>query len=329
MAEALGKSRNAAVAASEHALRGVQGHPHSALRLFARSRHCCKVASRLGMALKARGDPELIRGSQGIIVQEPRKFQDYLIKRPSPRGIDVLCGLKHFAIITYAVPAERFEGIFPERFKLDTVVLNGQEMGLISVVPFVDVDFTSAVFPFPKFTMGQTNYRIYIIDRETGERCVWFLGTTLDSWTIVVPRLLWNLPWHSGAVSFDCDFNEDTGLYEKYAMATESSWAEAAVELTQSKDDAFDFPGFPDTESALVYLTHPLAGFYYRRDGKLGTYRVWHDQLKVKPATLKTASFKLLSDFGIVSQHEQSKPYSVLIEPLNEFTIYLPPTVIG
>jgi hypothetical protein len=266
---------------------------------------------------------------QGSIVQESRKLKDYLIERPQPRGIDVLCGLKHFAIITYAVPAERFQGIFPDRFQLDTVEVNGNEMGLISVVPFVDVDFTSAVFPFPKFTMGQTNYRIYIIDTETGERCVWFLGTTLDSWTLAVPRYLWNLPWHTGKVIFDCAVNETSGLYDKYHMETTSSWAEASVTLTQSESNHFNFPGFPDIESALVYLTHPLAGFYYRRDGKLGTYRVWHKELEVKPARLESAKFKLLSNLGIVKEAEQCSPYSVLIEPINEFTIYLPPTIIG
>ncbi|MFN3238901.1 MAG: DUF2071 domain-containing protein [Pseudomonadales bacterium] len=123
-------------------------------------------------------------------MQEPRKLQDYLIERPEPKGIDVLCGLKHFAIITYAVPAARFEGLFPSRFQLDTVDVDGQEMGLMSVVPFVDVDFTSAVFPFPKFTMGQTNYRIYIIDTETGERCVWFLGT-YPGFMSILPQSLW------------------------------------------------------------------------------------------------------------------------------------------
>ncbi|WP_417422490.1 hypothetical protein [Halomonas sp.] len=87
-------------------------------------------------------------------MQHARKMKDYVASRPTPKGIDVLCGLKHFSIITYAVPAERFDGIFPERFKLDTVEIDGQSMGLISVVPFIDVDFTSAVFPFPKFTMG-------------------------------------------------------------------------------------------------------------------------------------------------------------------------------
>lgn len=261
-------------------------------------------------------------------MQAQRKLDDYLISRPEPQGLDVLCRLQHFAIITYAVPSERFAGMFPERFTLDTVEIDGQSMGLISVVPFIDVDFTSAVYAFPKFTMGQTNYRVYIIDSKTGERCVWFIGTTLDSWTIAVPRYLWNLPWHPGKVSFDCVLDEANNRYDQYHMQTTSKWAAAAVELSQTADDYFDFPGFPDSESALVYLTHPLAGFYYRRDGKLGTYRVWHDALQVKPAQLKSAKFQLLSDLNIVPFVEQAKPYSVLIEPINEFTIYLPPTVI-
>lgn len=257
------------------------------------------------------------------------RFSDFLSKRPKPKGLDVQCGLKHFAIITYAVPTERFDGLFPARFKLDTLVIDGNEVGLISVVPFIDVDFTSAVFPFPKFTMGQTNYRIYIIDTNTGERCVWFLGTTLDSWTLVVPRYLWKLPWHKGKVVFDCLYDEATKRYEKYGMHTASKWAAASVQLIQSKHEAFIFAGFPDNETALVYLTHPLAGFYFRRDGKLGTYRVWHKRLEVKPASLKSANFQLLSDLGIVKLGEQQMPYSVLIEGLNEFTIYLPPKRIA
>ena len=262
-------------------------------------------------------------------MQALRKYSDYLHERPKPQGLDVICGLKHFAIITYAVPVERFVGLFPDRFRLDTVTIDNEEKGLISVVPFIDVDFTSAVFTSPRFTMGQTNYRIYVIDGETEERCVWFLGTTLDSWTLAVPRYLWHLPWHSAKITFACQFDETSGIYSSYSMQAKSEWAEAAVTLQQTADDTFSFAGFPDTESALIYLTHPLAGFYYRRDGKLGTYRVWHKQLAVKPASLITADFKLLSRLGIVKDCEQSNPYSVLIEPLNEFTIYLPPKVIS
>lgn len=256
------------------------------------------------------------------------KLNDFLHTRPSVKGIDVLCKLQHFAIITYAVDPARFDGLFPERFKLDTIQINGEDKALISVVPFVDVDFTSAVFPFPKFTMGQTNYRIYIIDTETNERCVWFLGTTLDSWTLAVPRICWNLPWFSGDVKFDCDFDESKQIYRKYKMTTEAAWAPARVELTQTKNTLHRLSGFPDIETGLVYLTHPLAGFYHRRDGKLGTYRVWHKQLNVSSAKLEYADFGLLSRLGLVTQEEQQVAHSVLVEPINEFTIYLPPKVV-
>lgn len=261
-------------------------------------------------------------------MQKVLKIKDFLHPRPAPSGLDVICKLQHFAIITYAVDPKRFEGIFPARFKLDTIVIEGQEKALISVVPFIDVDFTSAVFPFLNLTMGQTNYRIYIIDTVTQERCVWFLGTTLDSWTIVVPRYLWQLPWHTGKITFDCKLDQQTGIYKQYSMHTESAWASVNVELEQKQETECKFAGFPDTETALVYLTHPLAGFYYRRDGKLGTYRVWHKQLQVKPAELVKADFGLLSKMQLVSLEEQQQPYSVLIEPVNEFTIYLPPAVI-
>lgn len=216
----------------------------------------------------------------------------------------------------------------PSRFQLDTIQVDGSERALMSVVPFIDVDFTSAVFPFPKFCMGQTNYRVYIVDKETNEKCVWFIGTTLDSWSLVVPRYLWNLPWHHGKVTFNCSIGAD-GRYESYRMKAEAEWAPAEVELLEPEDDHFQLPGFPDIETALVFLTHPLRGFYNRRDGRLGTYHVWHDRLQVRPANLKSASFGLLSRMGLVTAEEQQHPHSVLLEPVNEFTIYLPPKVLS
>jgi hypothetical protein len=255
------------------------------------------------------------------------KFNDYLHPQPKPKGIDVSCKLKHFALITYAIDPERFKHIIPPRFQLDTIQYQGKTVALMSVVPFIDVDFTSAVFPFPKFEMGQTNYRVYVIDQETSERCVWFLGTTLDSWTHIVPRYVWQLPWHQATIQFEC-VQDENGIYSRYKMKTESSWAASEVHLSQAEHQTWQYDGFPDEESYRVFLTHPLAGFYHRRDGKLGTYRVWHDKLEPQPAKLLHARFDLLDRLNLVSFDQQQQPYSVLIEPINEFTIYLPPTVL-
>ena len=260
---------------------------------------------------------------------QPRlRISDLLHARPKPSGIDVLCKLQHFAIITYAFDPVRFTGVMPSRFRLDTVQLDGVEKALISVVPFVDVDFTSAVYPFPKFRMGQTNYRIYIVDTHTNEKCVWFLGTTLDSWTRIVPHQLWNLPWYSGKVRFDCKQRSD-GTYVKYTMETQAKWAAARVELVGDPAASLSLTGFPDTETGQAFLTHPLRGFYHRRDGQLGTYHVWHKQLEVAPGRLLSANFDLLDRLGLVTKQEQQHPHSVLLEPINEFTIYLPPKIVA
>lgn len=261
-------------------------------------------------------------------LQPQRYFANVLTTRPQPKNIDVTCKLQHFALITYAITPEKFKSIIPKRFKLDTIFYQGKEYALMSVVPFIDVDFTSAVYPFPKFTMGQTNYRVYVIDQMTGERCVWFIGTTLDSWTIMIPRYVWVLPWYSGKIEFDCVYDSAKQRYHHYHMTTLSNWAAAAVQLSQSGAEQWNYEGFPDLESFQVYLTHPLAGFYHRRDGKLGVYRVWHDRLNPIPAKLEYARFELLDRLGLVSFSDQLQPYSTLIEPMNEFTIYLPPRIL-
>lgn len=267
-------------------------------------------------------------GAEGGASTLRLRFQDCLHPRPAPSGIDVLCKLQHFAIVSYAFDPARFAGVMPGRFRLDAVSIDGQERALVSVVPFIDVDFTSAVFPFPKFRMGQTNYRIYIVDNETGERCVWFLGTTLDSWTRIVPHRLWNLPWYGGRVRFDCAQAAD-GRYLRYRMDTVAQWAPASLSLVGEAGPVERLPGFADVETGLVYLTHPLRGFYHRRDGRLGTYHVWHGRLQVAPARLEQARFGLLDRLGLVTPEEQQHPHSVLVEPVNEFTIYLPPKVLA
>ena len=119
------------------------------------------------------------------------------------------------------------------------------------------------------------------------------------------------LPWHPAQIEFDCQQDAE-GRYTQYKMRTQSAWATSDVHLSQSEHDPWLFEGFPNLESYQVFLTHPLAGFYHRRDGKLGSYRVWHGRLNPKPATLHSARFELLARLNLVCYEDQLKPYSVL-----------------
>lgn len=255
---------------------------------------------------------------------QPLRFIDVARPKPRPRGIDVVSTLLHFAIVTYAVPAERLRPLVHERFELLTVPVDGVPRALISVVPFQELDFRLAAYPSPQFRFGQTNYRVYVTDRTTGQPCVWFLGSLLDSITVVVPRYLWKLPWHHGRMHFDCALGGD-GLYSHYAIETRSAWGGAMLELRQAEGLTQQHAGFPDEETALVYLTHPLSGYYTRRDGKLGSYSIWHDTLAMHPAQVVEARFDALQRLGVASFEEQRRPYSVLVQAQTEFTIYLPP----
>jgi hypothetical protein len=75
----------------------------------------------------------------------------------------------------------------------------------------------------------------------------------------------------------------------------------------------------------MLALTHPLTGYYRRRDGVLGTYAIWHDRLRPTVGRLRSARFGLFDRLGVVPYAEQARPHSVLVQRRTEFTVYLPP----
>ncbi|HEX7240260.1 MAG TPA: DUF2071 domain-containing protein [Longimicrobiaceae bacterium] len=237
--------------------------------------------------------------------------------------------LRHFALVTYAFPPERLLPHLHPRFEPETVPgPGGAPRALLSVVPFEDADFRFAALPRPRWRFGQTNYRVYVRDRATGERAVWFFGTSLDSWTVAVPRRLWKLPWHRGRIRFDTDWDAAAGRYARYRMTTESAWAPVEMELEDTGLPVAECAGFAELETALLVLTHPLRGFYHRRDGRLGSYSIWHDRLRPSVARLAHARFDLLDRLGVVPFVEQREPHSVWVQHETEFQIRLPPRAV-
>ena len=77
-------------------------------------------------------------------------------------------------------------------------------------------------------------------------------------------------------------------------MKTTNSWADAEVELADTGKGPTELKGFDDLETGLVLLTHPRKGFFFRRDGRLGSYSIWHDRLQTSAGHVVTAHFDLL-----------------------------------
>jgi hypothetical protein len=255
---------------------------------------------------------------------------EILTQRLQPRATgpwDVLSGLGHFALINYALPKARLTHYIPaDRFEIPEFEIDGQRLALMSAVPFLDVDFHfQSLFPFIKFKFGQTNYRVYVIDKRTGEHVVWFFGTTLGSPVVYIPRWLWRIPWHSATYQLDCRYNQSQKRYEHFKYTVQSDWAAADIEIADTGEAVGLTAGFDTLDAQTLILTHPVSGYFHRLDGKLGTYSVWHEVLKMTTGQPRHLYFSLYERLGLLSKVEMQRPHSIFVCPLVDFKVFLPP----
>ena len=264
--------------------------------------------------------------------------------------MDVRSDLLHFTLITYALPVERLRPHIHPRFDIPTFPINGQQLALMSAVPFLDADFhLYRLAPFVKMRFAQTNYRVYVVDRETGEHCVWFFGTTLGSWAVHIARTLWHIPWHHARYEVDCFYNPSCRAYDHYRFSVQSDWASAEIELEDTGEPMPLTPGFSTLDEQILILTHPITGYFYQlneerrlsgetgatsccfllskpeRSMDVGAYSVWHEEIPLTVGKAKHLYFSLYERLGLLSREEMEKPHSVLVCPKIMFEVHLPP----
>ena len=262
-------------------------------------------------------------GAVEFVVEKMNPYRSLLTHRLTPKPsnlLDVRSTLKHFALINYALPKERLEKYIPlDRFEIPEFEIGGRRLGMMSAVPFLDVDFHFInLFPFLKFNFGQTNYRVYVIDKKTGEHCVWFFGTTLGSVIVYAARLLWRIPWHYARFKIECE--NGRGHY-----ATKSKWGEAQIEIEDTGEVVGVTEGFESYDQMKLILTHPVDGFFYRLDGTLGSYSVWHDEMNIRQGRAKNLYFGLYERLGLLTKDEMRRPHSIFLCDEILFDVYLPP----
>src|SRR5438105_9415028 len=115
----------------------------------------------------------------------------------------------------------------------------------------------------------------------------------------------------------------DENRCTQYEEKTTASWGKAELSLEATSESVNCLDGFMDDEDTAVMLTHPLIAYYNRRDGKIGTYNVWHEKLVMQRGIAHKASFELYHQLGLTTP--ETKPHSVLLQQSTDFTILLPP----
>jgi Uncharacterized conserved protein (COG2071) len=249
---------------------------------------------------------------------------DLFPARPVARLRDVTTTLADFAIITYAVEPTALSVLLPKEFVPEVFTLdNGRRVAFVSAVPFRDLDFRFGFAPWLRFRFGQTNYRAYVT--YEGKRCVWFFGTSLATNWVVIPRYWWKLPWHHARIHIDATWEGERCT--RYRLNTVAAWGNAEAELQGGDEPAGRLDGFASAEETALVLTHPLAGYYTRRDGRLGSYSVWHERLDLHRGWARHAQFDLFGKLGLVTSG--LVPHSVLIQQRTDFIIQLPPRRIS
>lgn len=257
---------------------------------------------------------------------EELRFTPTLLSKPLLRGLVCETTLQHFAIVTYWVDASTLRKHLHPRFEPVCLPVDGRRRALVSVVTFLDRDFRFVACPWFKGSFGQTNYRAYVEDTRTGEQAAWFFGTCLDSVSVAVPRYLWRLPWHRARMTFDCRYDEAAARYSTFHVRTQSRWAPAELAIEDSGSPPARLPGVSNLEAGLVLLTHPMRGYFFRQDGALGSYAIWHDRAQATLASVREARYPLLQRLGLVDEGDRSSLHSVLLQRSIDFTIYLPPS---
>jgi hypothetical protein len=243
--------------------------------------------------------------------------------RPRLRGLDATTTLRDFALVTFVVDAARLTTLLPAELPPEVRQLDdGREAAFVSAVSFRDIDFRFAIAPLVRASFFQTNYRAYVRGAD-GRRAVFFFGTTLDSPLVVLPRIMWRMPWHGGRTRIESAWDVD-GRCTTYSHRSTGSWGAADVELEGTGAPMGRLDGFADTDDAAVVLTHPLDGFFRRPDGELGRYSVWHKRLRPQLGVARKATYSVFEEAGLLSQG--AMPHSVLLQRSVEFDVLLPPT---
>lgn len=239
---------------------------------------------------------------------------------PPPGPLAALTTLEDIAIVTYDIDPDTLAAQLPAWIVPDVVTLaDGRRRALVSAVSFRDVDFRFRVVPFVRLGMLQTNYRAYV--RAGGEQAVWFLGSTLTSRSVAIPRRLWAMPWHRVDGTLETTWAE--GVCRRWASTATGAWGGMDVALEGTAEPMGTLDGMADEAETARLLTHPLAGYYRRLDGQVAGYRVWHAPMHPTRGSVVRARYDVLESSGLVPPGQAA--HSVLLERRSDFIVYMPP----
>jgi hypothetical protein len=226
-------------------------------------------------------------------------------------------------MFTYAVEPTRLARCLPDGIVVD----ERAGTALISAVPFLDRDFRFRALPFAKVSCGQVNYRAYV--RRGEQRGVYFFGTSLDSIFVLLPRIVWRMPWHRDRMRIDAAWEDvrntaEGGHCASYRLDAHGSWGTAVVRAHGTGRRLPDPACFTDAGDCRAVMLDPFVGWYGRRNGRgLGRYTVWHEPLDLEEVIVDEARFQVFDDLDLLDPGQA--PLAAGVQRSVAFDVHTPP----
>lgn len=235
--------------------------------------------------------------------------------------------VRHLALITHAVPAERVRRHLPPQFELETFSMNGGgQKALVSVACFLNQGLHWSMLPWPRLTFEQVNYQTYV--RYKGRVGVYFFATYLATpLSFLLERAVARNAYYGTFQVHRIQSREHGyGLYRYHVW---SNHGETEIELTADRNSRSvsalkPYDPFVSGNELVQHLSYRLHGFLKSSIGIYVDQMVLHPRMNPWFGELVSGRFELWERLGILKAKEVLPAFSVIVQPEIGFTMFPP-----
>lgn len=227
--------------------------------------------------------------------------------------------VRNFALVTYDVPAERVARHLPDAYELETFGGPDGTRAFVTTTCFCNLDFRTALLPYPRHTFNESTYRTYVTRR--GSKGVYFFGRYLGTPVAWSSQRL--MARDTYAADFEVDVKGSSEGFESYRCKAASTSGDTHLSL-RAGDPPQPRGPFNSGEEHAQFLTYRLNGYYTSSAGIQAHMPVEHPRMDALEGSLDSGRADLWSNLEIVSTDEVNEPFSVLVVPGVTFRLYAP-----
>jgi hypothetical protein len=260
--------------------------------------------------------------------------------------------LRHFLIVSHAVPADRVRSLVPAGLTLDTIKVQGETCAILQATCFFNDNFHYTPLPKPSLDFWQTTYRV--LTRQPAQKAAAQSGPAVPGPATASPATARPDP---GAFFFQTYLGTRASWGAQRAVASEADYADFNVIMrgeyatyvadvkptddtppmqiavrARARRDQRPVAPFVDWDKMTYFLTYRPNAYYQLSVGEnLGVLTVEHEVMhpiaaEIAPvgAEIPEVRFGVWEKLGLLTAAEMPRPFAVLIQPEIKFVTQAP-----